>query len=69
MTNLRSQDLERFYRLLDRLEYQHNCARLLSQCDGRMQWPQRGVISSESQVNTGTTQVPDHASFALALMH
>lgn len=39
----RAHDLKRFYGLLADLEQQLGGARILSQCDGRMGWPQRGV--------------------------
>jgi hypothetical protein len=43
MTNGREQHLKNFYELLDDLEQSLGGARVLSQCDGRMGWPQRGV--------------------------
>lgn len=43
MTDSRAQDLRRFYKLLDDLERKVGGGRLLSRCDGRMDWPQRGV--------------------------
>ena len=43
MIETRPHDLERFYGLLSDLESQLGGARTLSQCDGRMGWPQRGV--------------------------
>ena len=35
--------LRRFYRLLAKLEKQLGGARLLAECDGRMNWPERGI--------------------------
>ncbi len=43
MIEMRAHDLERFYDLLSKLESQLGGSRTLSQCDGRMGWPQRGV--------------------------
>ena len=43
MNEKRKHHLERFYGLLANLERQLNGARTLSNCDGRMGWPQRGV--------------------------
>ncbi|HTV26286.1 MAG TPA: hypothetical protein VMF32_00715 [Xanthobacteraceae bacterium] len=39
----RYDDLLRFYDLLARLEEKIGGARVLSDCSGRMNWPQRGV--------------------------
>ena len=39
----RLSDLSRFYALLDRLTVTIGGSRLLSECDGRMDWPKRGV--------------------------
>ena len=39
----RAADLARFYRALGRLEAVVGGKRRLSDCDGRMQWPVRGV--------------------------
>jgi hypothetical protein len=39
----RLDDLFRFYDLLDRLKQRVGGRRLLSECHGRMAWPQRGV--------------------------
>lgn len=44
MTNGREQHLKRFYDLLDGLEQSLGGARVLSQCDGRMGWPQRLIL-------------------------
>ena len=50
--------LKRFYDLLADLEQQLGGARTLSQCDGRMSWPQRGVYffrePGEDRSNTGS---------------
>ncbi len=43
MSAVRVRDLERLYDLLDELERLVGGARRLSQCDGRMAWPRRGV--------------------------
>ena len=37
-------DTIRFYKLLDRLERRLGGTRTLAQCDGRMDWPERGVF-------------------------
>ncbi len=54
----RSRDLKRFYDLLDGLERLVGGARRLSDCDGRMGWPRRGVYffreSGEGRRDTGT---------------
>ena len=42
-TNTRIGDQKRFYDLLDELERRLGGARVLSNCHGRMDWPQRGV--------------------------
>jgi hypothetical protein len=51
-------DLIRFYELLTRLEEKVGGKRTLSQCNGRMSWPSRGVYfffePGESRSNTGT---------------
>lgn len=39
----RLEDLKRFYEILDRLESKIGGERTLARCDGRMNWPQRGV--------------------------
>ncbi len=39
----RQRDVDRFYRLLNSLESGKSSRRLLSECDGRMDWPRRGV--------------------------
>jgi hypothetical protein len=43
MNGRRLADIHRFYKLLDRLEQKIGGGRLLSQCNGRLGWPQRGV--------------------------
>lgn len=43
MDRARKQDLNKFYELLTALEQKIGGARLLSQCTGRMTWPERGV--------------------------
>ena len=43
MTTERELYLKRFYKLLALLEQQLGGARKLSQCNGRLEWPQRGV--------------------------
>lgn len=43
MSARRAADLEHFYALLDLLEQKLGSARKLSDCTGRMNWPQRGV--------------------------
>lgn len=39
----RLDDVRRFYRILDRLEARLGGRRVLGECDGRMEWPERGV--------------------------
>jgi hypothetical protein len=50
-------DLEQFYELLDLLEQKLGGARKLSDCNGRMNWPQRGVYffreAGERRKHTG----------------
>ena len=43
MSDNRLVDLKHFYDVLARIEQKNCCARLLSNCTGRMQWPLRGV--------------------------
>ncbi|MCG6907441.1 MAG: hypothetical protein LJE63_12575 [Desulfobacteraceae bacterium] len=49
--------MKRFYGLLEELEKSLGGARVLSQCDGRMRWPQRGVYffrePGETRSDTG----------------
>jgi hypothetical protein len=53
----RLDDLERFYRILGVLEERLGGARLLSECSGRLHWPQRGVYffmeQGEGRSDTG----------------
>lgn len=53
----RREDIERFYCLLDDLERAIGGARTLAECDGRMEWPQRGVYffqeAGEERSDTG----------------
>ena len=55
----RTHDLARFYRALGRLETAVGGKRKLSDCDGRMQWPSRGVYfffeTGESRANSGSS--------------
>src|SRR6185436_8628567 len=48
----------RFYRILDRLETQCGGSRLLADCHGRMDWPQRGVYffkeDGENRTDSGS---------------
>jgi hypothetical protein len=57
MVKLRTHHLKQFYDLLDNLEQQLGGARTLSICDGRMDWPLRGVYffrePGESRSDTG----------------
>ncbi len=39
----REEDLDRLYLIMDELEHRVVGKRLLSKCDGKMNWPQRGV--------------------------
>jgi hypothetical protein len=56
----RQDDLNRFNDLLRELRGRIGGARMLSQCDGRMTWPQRGVYfffeQGEMRSNSGTEQ-------------
>ncbi len=57
MSNERTHHLKRFYRLLADLEHNLGGARKLSDCSGRMNWPQRGVYffqeAGEYRTDTG----------------
>ncbi len=57
-TAQRFDDLKRFYAALDALARKTNGARLLSACDGRMGWPERGVYffqeRGENRTDTGS---------------
>lgn len=69
MNNSRLDDLKRFYALLDELEQRLGGARMLSDCDGRLGWPQRGVYffmesgeeRSDSGVGPRIVRVGTHA--------
>lgn len=54
----RLDDLVEFYRLMDRLEMRLGGKRLLSECDGRMGWPNRGLYfffeNGETRSDTGS---------------
>jgi hypothetical protein len=54
----RLDDLRRFYRILDVLEQRLGGTRMLSECDGRLSWPQRGIYffmeQGEERSDTGT---------------
>jgi hypothetical protein len=54
----RSADLKRFYALLDQLEKLIGGCRKLSDCSGKMEWPQRGVYFfreiGEQRTDTGS---------------
>lgn len=56
----RLDDLQRFYRILDDLEHRLGGARRLSECNGRLEWPRRGVYffmePGELRSHTGTGQ-------------
>jgi len=58
MTGHRLNDLRRFHLAMDRLGVAIGGARQLSQCDGRMAWPKRGVYffleSGEERRESGT---------------
>jgi hypothetical protein len=58
MTDARRRDLLRFYSILDNLETTIGGARKLGDCDGRMEWPRRGVYffrePGETRTDTGT---------------
>ena len=57
MSEQRPDHLTRFYELLDRLEDRLGGVRRLSECTGRMSWPQRGVYffreTGENRTDTG----------------
>src|SRR5438034_6383323 len=57
MADQRREHLMRFYSLLDRLEENLAGARTLTECSGRMNWPNRGVYyfreSGEARTDTG----------------
>ncbi len=54
----RLDDLQRFYRTLDTLKERLGGSRMLSECNGRLSWPQRGVYffmeDGEERSDTGT---------------
>jgi hypothetical protein len=54
----RSEDLVRFYSILDKLEQRIGGQRTLADCSGRMPWPTRGVYffreDDEDRTDTGT---------------
>ncbi len=58
MSDERLADLQRFYALLAELERHNGGKRLLPECHGRMDWPQRGVYfffeSGETRCQTGS---------------
>lgn len=58
MTQDRLSDLKQFYRLIDRAISKVNGAYFLSECHGRMDWPQRGVYfffeTGEERAQSGT---------------
>jgi hypothetical protein len=58
MSTRRLNDIVRFYELLDRLEHLIGGARRLSDCHGRLSWPQRGVYffmeNDEPRSDSGT---------------
>ena len=57
VSDARTDDLVRFYALLDRLERNIGGARKLDDCSGRMDWPRRGVYffreSGENRSDSG----------------
>ncbi len=64
----RKDDLDRFYRLLDRLEQRVDGAQKLKNCTGYMDWPRRGVYfflepgeTRESTDQLRVTRVGTHA--------
>lgn len=68
-TSLRTEDFSRFYRTLERLETGVGGMRKLSDCNGRMNWPDRGVYfffepgesRSDSDANPRVVRVGTHA--------
>jgi|ETNmetMinimDraft_35_1059890.scaffolds.fasta_scaffold67278_1 hypothetical protein len=60
MSDNRLVDLKHFYDVLARIEQKNCCARLLSNCTGRMQWPLRGVyfIQEPGEVREKTGKGP-----------
>ena len=65
----RANDVARFYDLLDRLEARVGSTRVLAECNGKMNWPQRGVyffyeggeIRSRSGAGRRVVRVGTHA--------
>lgn len=65
----RLEDLRRFYRILGELEGRTGGKRLLSECSGKLAWPQRGVyffmeegeVRSDSGVGPRIVRVGTHA--------
>ena len=43
MSDKRLEHIKHFYKILDLLEEKVGGKRLLAECDGRMDWPKRGV--------------------------
>ena len=60
MIDRRAHHLTQFYELLAQLERKVGGARRLSECNGRMGWPQRGVYffreAGENRTDTGEDQ-------------
>ncbi len=60
MNDRRAQDLTQFYELLTQLERKLGCARRLSECSGKMDWPRRGVyfFRETGEIRTDTGRGP-----------
>lgn len=69
MNDRRAHHLQQFYELLDQLEYKIGSARCLSECNGTMCWPQRGVYffreAGEIRTHTGGPRIVRVGTHAL----
>jgi len=69
MDNSRLSDIKRFYSIIDLLENKNSEKKLLSNSDGRQQWPQRGVyfffeynqVRTDSGIGLRVTRIGTHA--------
>jgi len=65
----RLDDLHRFYRILNDLEHRLGAARRLSECNGKLEWPQRGVyffmepgeLRSDTGIGQRVVRIGTHA--------
>jgi hypothetical protein len=68
-TEVRLRDIQRFYAIVDKVEGDVGGKRILEECDGRMNWPQRGVyfffepgeVGTHSGAGLRVTRVGTHA--------